>query len=220
MLTSIPPTGIPDSELSIEPFTVSLSISLSNTRRHICGIANGGGTPPRKRTSFKLLRWNSCHDFSPNRKPWNLRRHMTDHSLTDKSSPRLVEVYDGNLGISVVPLSSTNYNTRTSSLNGDSGSGNESGKMGNIYLKCPASSPPSLRQYIQNYMPPNIHRKIDQHKTWVRCNDDRRAYLSSESRISKTVKPTLTSARNFVSDAKKGNATIPQHRITVKESFK
>lgn len=132
---------------------------------------------------------------------------MTDHSFTERSSAGLVEVYDGNLGISVVPVSIINSNPIASSLCGDICSVSASGKMGRIYFKGSTSSPPSLTHYCERNMYSTILGNFDNDKIWVGCNDKRRAHQadnSSESRVDKGVKTTVKSSKKAIVEAEKG----------------
>lgn len=95
---------------------------------------------------------------------------MTDHSFDGRSSAGLVEVYDGNLGISVVPVFISNCNPINPSF-GDASSRNMFTEMRKIYLKGPASSPPSLTHYTKNYVCSNTTGRFDNNVLWVGSSD-------------------------------------------------
>lgn len=172
MLTSAPPTGISDSESGIEPLAVSLKLPLN----YSCS------TPTRKKKSFKLLRWNSCHDLSPHRRPKTLKRQMTDYCFEGKFSAGLVEVYDGNLGISVVSIG--NSNPISPSLRSNMIPRTLSGEKGKIYLKGPASSPSSLahKKNEVRFITPEKHGSVHANdNTWKKHNDKKATFLNDRN---------------------------------------
>ncbi|XP_045130525.1 uncharacterized protein LOC123515736 [Portunus trituberculatus] len=141
VLTSAPPTGISDSESDIEPLAVSLSFPLNYSG----GTGyEGGGTPMRSKQCLKLIRWKSCHELLSHRRPKTLKRQLTDCSFHGRFSAGMVEVYDGNLGISVVPVSIGNCSIISPNLRTNIIPRNFSVEKGRVCFKGPASSPPSL----------------------------------------------------------------------------
>ncbi|XP_063876811.1 uncharacterized protein LOC135109352 [Scylla paramamosain] len=165
VLTSAPPTGISDSESDIEPLAVSLNLPLncSNGTEY----EGGGGTPMRSKQCLKLLRWKSCHELLSHRRPRTLKRQLTDCSFQGRFSAGMVEVYDGNLGISVVPVSIGNCNVISSSLRTNIIPRSFSGEKGRVCFKGPASSPPSL-----------VHSTNE--KQWVEHNDKKVMFLTDK----------------------------------------
>ena len=146
MLTSAPPTSMSDSESGIEPLAVSLKLPLNYSSGS--GYGSGDGTPRRNNQSIKLLRWKSCQELSPHRRPRTLKRQLTDYSFQGRLSAGMVEVYDGNLGISMVPLSIGNNNDISPRLRNKIIARIFSGDKGKVRFKGPASSPPSLVHLI------------------------------------------------------------------------
>lgn len=172
LLTSAPPIGISDSESGIEPLPVSLTLPLNFSSGN--GYGSAGGTPRRNKKSFRLLRWKSCHDLSPHRRPKTLKRQMTDCSFEGRFSAGVVEVYDGNLGISVVSIG--NSNAISPRLRSNISPRSFSREKGKVYLKGPASSPSSLA-HTKNEVRFVATGKCDSvganDKTWAKHNDEK-----------------------------------------------
>lgn len=186
MLSSVPPTGISDTDLSIEPLAVSLSLPL-NYQSPSTGSNDDISASKNRNSSFRLLRWKSCHDLSLHQRHWTLRRQLTENSFEGRSSAGLVEVYDGNLGISVVPLFINDSNTTERNIRYESTSRNAFGELGKIYLKGPASSPPSLTHYTKKYEGSTTTGKIDK-SVDVECSDKSTTCLMSKSTVFRDIK--------------------------------
>lgn len=100
-----PPGRFSDTESLIEPVAVSSDFPLN---MHYTPAFNGYR---KKREELKRVRWRSCQELKvPQWLPGVLKRQSSEESIKilkgkQSSFRRLVEVYDGNLGVSVLSLS-------------------------------------------------------------------------------------------------------------------
>ncbi|XP_071516753.1 uncharacterized protein [Panulirus ornatus] len=116
-LATSPPGRLSDTDSTIEASAVSIDLPLKSYPAPTISYS------VRKKPNLKALRWRSCQELiKPQETKSILKRQLSEQSLKSLEEEltlpgRSVEVYDGNLGVSLVMLSRYKHNLSSSITN-------------------------------------------------------------------------------------------------------